>query len=354
MSPRLKNIYAKLEEKKLDGLIVSFAPNISYLTEFTSRDSYLLVSKKSNIYFTDSRYTQEAKERLKKDFSLKETKGYSTFKLLARACAELGLSRIGFEARYLPYAEYSKIRGYLNKKTGLKPTHSLVENLRELKEPRELTKIKEATRITIAALKFIRKLIRPGKKEIELAADLERFIRYQGASKSAFDIIVAAGPNSSFPHHIPGEHKIRDNDVVLIDIGAEYSGYKSDLTRTFFLGKIDILAHKIYKTVLCAQEKAIANIKPDQKIADIDSASRQHITREGYGEFFGHNLGHGIGLEVHEEPHISPKEEKPLQAGMVFTVEPAIYLPRKFGIRIEDTVLVTHKGCEVLSGALDK
>lgn len=354
MSPRLKNIRAKLEEEKLNGLIISSASNISYLTEFTSRDSYLLTSEKGNIYFTDSRYIQEAKEHLKKGFLLKEAKGYSVFKLLAQACAELGLSRVGFEARHLPYAEYSKIQRYLSKKTSLKPMHSLVESLRELKEPREIAKIRKATQITIAALKFIRKLIRPGKKEIELAADLERFIRYHGATNSAFDIIVASGPNSSFPHHIPGERKIKDNDVVLIDIGASYLGYKSDLTRTFFLGKIDVLARKIYKIVLCAQEKAIAKIRPAQEIAEIDAASRRYIAREGYGGFFGHNLGHGIGLEVHEEPHISPKEKKLLQAGMVFTVEPAIYLPRKFGIRIEDTVLVTQKGCEVLSGALHK
>lgn len=350
---RIKKIYARLEKEGLEGLIVSLPSNISYLTKFASHDSYLIVSQKKNIYFTDSRYIEEAKAGLKKTFTLTKING-SVFKLIADTCLGLGLRYIGFEERYLPFAEYKKIKEGLRKKTDLIPTHGLIDELREIKDREELEKIKKAIRITALALKFMESFISPGKKEIELVAELERFIRYHGASNSAFDIIVASGENSSFPHHTPGARKIKNNESVLVDIGVDYQGYKSDLTRIFFLGKINAYARKIYDIVLEAQDRAIKKVKPGCLINKVDAAARQYITRKGYGGFFGHNLGHSIGLDIHEEPSISAKETARLKPGMVFTVEPAIYLPHKFGVRIEDMVLVTRKGCEVLSGAVDK
>ncbi len=353
MNSRLKNIYATLEKEGLDGLIVSSPSNISYLTKFSSRDSYLIVSPKKNIYFTDSRYTEEAKAGLKKVFTLAKING-SVFKLIADACLSLGLRAIGFEERHLPFAEYKRIKEGLKKRADLIPTHGLIDELREIKDAEELKKIKKAIEITALALKFIENFILPGKKEIEVEAELERFIRYHGATNSAFDIIVAAGANSCFPHHNPHATKIKKGESVLIDIGVDYEGYKSALTRIFFLGKINAYARKIYDIVLEAQGRAIRKIKPGCLINEIDAAARQYIARKGYGGFFGHNLGHNIGLDIHEEPAISGKETAKLKPGMVFTVEPAIYLPHKFGIRIEDMVLVSEKGCEVLSGAVHK
>ncbi|MDI6759029.1 MAG: Xaa-Pro peptidase family protein [Candidatus Omnitrophota bacterium] len=371
MSLRLEKIYARLEQENLDGLIVSSPANISYLVEFKSRDSYLLVSRKKNVYFTDSRYIEEAKENfnlktfpglkansrrifnsikgnLKETFVLRKTNG-SVFKLIAGSCIELGLGRIGFEERYLPFAEYKKIKEGLKKKAIFIPIHNLIEELRQIKEPHELEGIREAIRITSKALEFIKNFIKPGQRELEVVAELARFIRYQGAENEAFDIIVASGPNSSFPHHCSSQRKLKNNEPVLIDIGVEYKGYKSDLTRVFFLGKIDILKQRIYNIVLEAQNRAIKIIKQGCLINEVDKASRQFIREKGYADFFGHNLGHGIGLEVHELPTIGACEEVALEAGMVFSVEPAIYLPGKFGIRIEDLVLVTKKGCEVIS-----
>jgi len=350
---RITKIQARLEQENLDGLIVSLPSNISYLTKFLSRDSYLLLSKKQNIYFTDSRYLEEAKKMLKRTALLKKING-SVFKLIAGACIKQGLKRIGFEERYLAFAEYKKIEEGFDKTMHLVPTHSFIETLRQIKDREEIEKIKKAVQITGSALKFIKKFISPGKSEIEIVAELERFIRYHGASNSAFDIIVASGPNSSLPHHIPSQRKIRKNEPVLIDIGVDYLGYKSDLTRIFFLGKINGLAAKVYDIVLKAQELAIEKIKPAKRIAEIDKAARQYITHKGYGGFFGHNLGHGVGLDIHEEPHISAQENNTVKPGMVFTVEPAIYLPGKFGIRIEDMVLVTKESCEVLSGTVNK
>jgi len=353
MGSPIKKIHTKLDQENLDGLILSSSPNISYLTGYSSRDAYLVVSKKKNVYLTDARYIEELKCNLHKNFLIKKING-SVFKIIADICKILGLKRLGFEERYLPFAEYKKIREELNKAVDLIPTHSLVEELRQLKCKEELDKIKKATQITIKALEFIQRFISPGKKEIEVAAELERFIRYHGARTCAFDIIVASGPNSSFPHHLTSQRKMKKNEPVLIDLGVDYFGYKSDLTRVFFLGKITPIFRRIYDIVLRAQEQAIEKIKPSVFINKIDAAARQYITQKGFGGFFYHNLGHGLGLEVHELPHISGKENNTLKAGMVFTVEPAIYLPDKFGVRIEDMVLVTHKGCEIISDHLHK
>jgi len=349
----IKKIYAKLAQENFDGLIVSLPANISYLTNYTSRDSYFLISKKENIYITDSRYTQEAKKHLQKIATIKKSNG-SVFRIIADLCRDLGLKRLAFEERYLPFAEYKKIKEELNKRRDLIPTYGMVEELRQIKTAEELEKIKRAIQITIKAFKFIKDFISPGKKEIEVAAELERFIRYNGARKEAFDIIVASGPNSGFPHHLTSQRKIKNNEPVLVDIGVDYLGYKSDLTRVFFLGKISPTVKKIYDIVSKAQDKAISQIKPAVAINKIDTAARQYITQKGYGGFFGHNLGHGIGLEVHEEPCISRKENRKLKTGMVFTVEPGIYLPNNFGIRLEDIVLVTREKCEIISGSLNK
>ena len=355
VNSRIKNAYNKLAQENLDALIVCCPANISYLLKFPSRDSYLLFSRQKNVYFTDSRYTEEAGRHLGGIAEIKKTNG-SVFKAISSACCDLGLKRIGFEERYLPYAEYNKIHEGFKKKGAvvLVPTHSLIEEFRQIKDEGEIEKIKKAVKITLLALRFIEDFISAGKKEIEVVAELERFIRYHGADNSAFDIIVASGANSSFPHHIPSEKKIKNNEPVLVDIGIDYMGYKSDLTRVFFLGKITSLAQKIHDIVLQAQERAINKVKPDCPIAGIDKASRQYITQKGYGAFFGHNTGHGIGLEIHEEPHISGNQNSLLRPGMVFTIEPAIYLPRKFGIRIEDMVLVTKKGREILGGTIHK
>jgi Xaa-Pro aminopeptidase len=353
MDSRLKNIYEKLKQQNLDGLIVSHPFNISYLTRFTSRDAYLLLTKKENIYITDSRYTEEAKINLSEDFTVKKINGF-VFKVITDACHGLGLKRLGFEERHLTFGEYKKIRQGLNRAVDFMPTHSLIEETRQIKTKEELEKIKKAVHIAMGALKFIRDFISPGKKEIEVAAEIERFIRYKGARSASFDIIVASGPNSSFPHHITSQRKIKNNEPVLIDLGVDYCGYKSDLTRVFFLGKISSITGRIYDIVRQAQDKAIKKIKPGVLIKEVDAAARQYITHQGFGGFFCHNLGHGIGLEVHEEPHISGKENNKLKSGMVFTIEPAVYLPHKFGIRIEDMVLVTPEGNEVLNDSINK
>ncbi len=353
MNSRLKSIHAQLQTRNLDGLLVSLPANISYLTEFLSRDAYLLVSSKKNIYFTDSRYTEESKIYLKNNARLKECNGF-VFGHIAEAMVSLGLKKVGFEERHLAFAEVVKIKEYCRGRIELIPTHSLVEDKRQIKDVVEIVKLRKAAQITALALVHIKQFLVPGVKEIEVVGELERFIRYQGARVSAFDIIVASGPNSSQPHHLSGERKLKTNEPVLIDLGVDYQGYKSDLTRVLFLGKINILLRKVYDIVLQAQELAIKRIHPGAEMAEIDRVAREYITAKGYGKFFTHNLGHGFGLEVHEAPHLSGRESSAILPGMTFTVEPGVYLPGKFGIRIEDMVLITNKGCEVISGAIHK
>ncbi len=348
-----KELIKELRANGLDGLIVSSLTDISYLTKTLNPDAYLLASLKGLIYFTDSRYTEEAKIKLKGIANLKSINGF-VFKSIAGACLDLGLKKVGFQERHLPYAEYKKIKEYLKAKAYLIPTYGILEGMRMIKGPQELAKIRKALKITALAMEFIKDFIRPGVRELEIAAEWERFIRYQGAAGSAFDLIVASGANSAFPHHTPTSRKITDNDTVLIDAGVDYLGYKSDLTRVFFLGKINSLARRIYALVLKAQAMAIKKIKPGEKASIIDAASRRYIVSKGYGNCFVHSLGHGVGLDIHEGPNISGKSEEILREGMVFTVEPAVYFPGEFGIRVEDMVLVTKNGCEVLSGLINK
>ena len=353
MNYRLKSIHSALKQRRLDALLVTCPANISYLTQSPSRDAYLLVTPEGNIYFTDSRYTEEAQAFLKGNAKLKECNGF-IFQHIAQEILDLKLGKIGFEERHLPFAEFGKIKEYASGNFDLIPTHSIVEDKRAVKDAQEIAKLREATGITALALEYIRQFLVPGIKEIEIVGELARFIRYQGARAPAFDIIVASGPNSSKPHHLSGDRKLKNNEPVLIDLGVDYQGYKSDLTRVFFLGKISTLARKVYDVVLGAQELAIRRIRPGAEIAEIDRVARSYIAKKGYAKYFSHNLGHGFGLEVHEYPHISGREASALKPGMTFTVEPGVYLPGKFGIRIEDMVLITRKGCEVLSGSVNK
>ena len=353
MNYSLRSIYSVLEQKRLDGLLVSLAANISYLLGAESRDSYLLVSKKENIYFTDRRYSEEARNFLKKNARLKECNG-SVFKHIAESILRLRLNKVGIEERYLPLAEFTRIKGHSKGNFNLIPTHSIVEDKRLIKDAPEISKIRKAVQISASALKYAQRFLVPGIKEIEIVAEIERFIRYEGAKASSFDIIVASGPNSSQPHHLSGVRKLKNNELVLIDFGVDYQGYKSDLTRVLFLGKINFLARRVYNIVRKAQEKAIKKIAPGAEMAEIDRVAREYIAKKGYASHFTHNLGHGFGLEVHEEPRISPHESSAIRPGMTFTIEPGIYLPGKFGVRIEDMILVTRKGCEVLSGSINK
>jgi Xaa-Pro aminopeptidase len=351
MASRLNSLLEKLKTGSLDGLLVSKEANVSYLCRQPTRDSYLLASGNKAYFITDFRYASHARKNIKGAdvFQYK-----SLFRDIASLAGRLKIRRLGFEARDLNFAEYSRIKDCAGPKIKLIDTFNLIESARQIKSPQEVEDIRKAISITASAFRFLRGFLRPGRSELEVVGELERFIRLQGAERCAFEIIAASGPNSSYPHAPVSTRIIRPGEPLLIDIGVEVNGYKSDLTRVFFLDKITQAQRKIYKIVQEAQRLAIEAVRPGRQISDIDRAARAHIARSGYGRYFGHSLGHGAGLEVHEDPSISAKNKSPLKEGMVFTIEPGIYLPGKFGIRLEDMVLVTKKGVEVLSGAIDK
>lgn len=355
MNTRLKKAYSGLKSKNLHGLIIFSQANIAYLTGFNSSDAYLLISPCGNVYFTDSRYTAAAKQALGNAFRIEQISGPSLYSAMAACCKDLKLRRLGFEASRISLLQYQRLRRQFGKPLELTAVQDLIEEIRQIKDKNELIKLKKAVDITVKALNYIRDKIVPGVREIEIAGELERFVRYNGASGTAFEIIVASGSNSAFAHHRPTRRKLLANEPVLIDIGVDFEGYKSDLTRVFFSDKIKILEKSIYNAVLQAQDLAISKAKEGVCACELDRECRSFIERSGYGKWvYGHGVGHGVGLEVHEAPALSVNSRTQLKAGMIITVEPAVYMHGRFGIRLEDMVLITKTGSEVLSGTLNK
>lgn len=343
----LSSLKKRLAKENLDALFVSKSENVSYLSGFSGHDSYLLITQGKDFFITDFRYIHQAKAQTS-GFRIEEVGKMNHFDLAASLIEKNKLDRIGFEAKYISYGEVGKIRDRLSKQQFL-PAYDLVEDIRVIKTFHEIKKIKKATDIALAVLNDVRQNIKPGDKENELAAFIEYQMRMRGAESASFDIIVLSGKNSTMPHGRPSYKAIGANEAVLIDTGARLDGYNSDLTRVFFLGKIPAIVRRVYDVVKKAQAMAIKAIKPGISASAVDAVARNYIQKHGWGKYFGHSLGHGIGKEVHESPWLSPKSKTILKPGMVFTVEPAVYLPGVGGIRLEEMVLVRDRGTEVLS-----
>jgi len=348
---QIKLLQNKLKQDNLDGLLVTKDANIAYLTDYDSRDSWLLISKRGSFFITDFRYIAEARNNLT-GIDVIKIDG-SIFGTVARLAKNLGIRKLGFDSKSLSYAEFKSIKIELVSGIDFISTFDFVETLREKKSQEEISRIKKAIKINMDVLRLAKSIVRPGLTEREVALRLEYFIKSKDADL-AFDTIVASGPNSAMPHAPLTNRKLRTNEPVLIDIGVAFQGYRSDLTRTCFLGTIPVSFKRIYESVLASQEAAIKNISAGKQICDIDRIARNFLNERKLGKFFGHSLGHGVGRETHENPSISSRNRERLSSNMVFTVEPAVYLNGKFGIRIEDMVLVKKNKCEVLSGALDK
>jgi Xaa-Pro aminopeptidase len=349
MHGRFEKILERLNILKVDALLLNSKPNVSYAAGFSAADAYLLATKQGMTLVTDFRYAADFKRYAQAHFQIRQYQG-SIFKTITRMIKDEALRSVGFESRHLTFAECQILNDLIKKSATFIPCEETLEPLREIKEEVEIKHIKEAVRITLKTYDFIEKKLKAGITELEVAAEIERFIRLQGAQASAFETIVASGPNSSYPHAAISRRSLRNAEPVIIDMGVEYNGYKCDLTRTFFLGKIPATVQQAARIVRRAQAEAIQTIRPGRMIKEIDARARHYIARQGFGENFGHALGHGIGLEVHESPSINKKNQHRVKVGMVFTVEPGIYLPGKFGIRMEEMVLVTRNGVEVLSG----
>lgn len=350
MKNRLLKLISEFPKNKIDSFIVTKDVNIKYLTGYDSCDSWLFITPKKSFYITDSRYILEARKKLKNARVVLYEKSF--FVEIFNIAKELKLENIGFEEHHLTVAQLKAFQKECPRVLNLIGVDNLVEKIRELKDAFEIKQLKESLLAHNEALLYLNKIIKPGLTEENIFSRLDDFVKLIGA-QFAFEPIIASGVNSCYPHAKLTKRRILENDVVLVDIGIDKNGYKSDLTRMFLLGKIPQFISEIIEKVRHAQALAIRNIKAGTSVKEVDSIARGYLAKSGLDKYFTHSLGHGLGLEVHERPRLSQKDSSILKEGMVVTVEPAVYIPNKFGVRIEDMVLVTKKGCEVLSGYIN-
>jgi Xaa-Pro aminopeptidase len=346
-SPLVNKLQENLEEQGLDALLVTHLPNVFYLTGFSGSSGALLVFRHTAVFLTDGRYTEQASREVENARVKGAQKG-----LMPAAASVLfkhGARRVALESRHLTYEMYRWLKKELGSGARLVPSVNWVEELREVKAPAEVQKIRASLRTVMAAFEETLPLVRPGVRERELSAELEYRMKRHGAQKVSFDLIVASGPRSALPHGIASDRKVCRNEFLVFDLGAILRGYSSDFTRTVYVGRPSRRAREIYKIVAESQECAIAGVRAGISAAHIDHLARNVIERKGYGRNFVHSTGHGIGVEVHEAPLIGARSTAVLRAGQVVTVEPGIYLPHYGGVRIEDIVVVGQRGCRNLT-----
>ncbi|MFO7996144.1 MAG: Xaa-Pro peptidase family protein [Dehalococcoidia bacterium] len=347
---RLQKLRTSVVEKGLDGLLVSRPENLRYLSGFTGSPGLLFISGQHAILATDFRYVQQARGE-SSGFEIIQTKR-ELRDWFPGLVSDLGWHKLGFEADYVSYDGHQQFRRAIETRqvnVELVPTSGLVEHLRSMKEPEELRLINKAVALADAAFEQAKAVIRAGVTEKEAAWEIEKFLRQEGSEGTPFEIIVAAGSNSALPHARPTERTICAGEPILLDMGARISGYCSDLSRTLFLGETDKTMREIYDIVLKAQTAAVEGVRSGMKASQADKLARSVIEQAGYGEDFGHGLGHGVGLAVHEFPALGPASSDSLADGMVFTMEPGIYLAGQGGVRIEDMVVLENGKARVLS-----
>ncbi len=337
-----------LAEQRLDALVVSAAPNVVYLTGFTGDNSIAVVTPAGTVLFTDPRFTYQAAGEV--DCPVRICRG----PLPAAAGALIrrrGLRRVGFERSRISYETYTRLEDSLPMGAALKPVAGLVETLRMVKSAEEIEAIRGAAQTTSQVFRDVLPRLRPGVTELEAAAEIDYRMRRRGASGPAFETIVASGARSALPHAHPTAKAFAPREPVLLDMGAVRDGYASDMTRTVFLGGAKAAARRIYRAVLEAQHAALAAVREGVTAAYVDRQARLALRARKLDRFFLHSTGHGLGLEIHESPRVGRKDKTRLRAGMVITIEPGVYVEGLGGVRIEDTVLVTGDGCEILTPA---
>jgi Xaa-Pro aminopeptidase len=366
--PRLARAREAFSALQTDTLVVSHLPNIRYLTGFNGTAGLLVLTQTLCTLVVDFRYRTAARELIARD-QLSEhitlnvpTETYED--ALVALLHDIGAHRIGVEAASMSVSRFNKLSRKLADKAPtplrshggvpvLVPTEGVIERRRAVKDADEIATLREAGRRICQAAPEAVKYVRPGRSELEVSSDVDALIRRAGFERVAFETIVASGPNSALPHARPGSRILQDGDGVVLDFGGVYDGYCVDLTRTVQLGDTGERFRQLFAAVAEAQRAAIASIRPGVKGSEVDHAARHALSRYGLEEFFGHGTGHGLGLEVHEEPRIGKRitglPDHELEPGMIFTIEPGVYVEGVGGVRIEDDVLVTASGCEILT-----
>jgi Xaa-Pro aminopeptidase len=345
IAARRARLSAELPQHKVDALLITALPNVRYLSGFTGSNGTVLLTTERAVLFTDPRYQTQAP--LETDCDVKIAKGPVLAEAL-KLLKKLGVKRVGFERNRASFETYDYLK---REAAGVKLVGlaGLVERLRMVKSAVEIATIKASVELNSAALEQVLSTFRHGTTEVDLAAEIEYRMRRLGADGPAFDTIVASGARSALPHAHPTAAAAANDQLLLIDMGAFVDGYASDMTRTFGVGRLGSKAKRIYRAVLESQLAAIDAVKAGIPASSVDRAARSVLRRHGFEKMFIHSTGHGLGLEIHEGPRIGRKEATRLEAGMAITIEPGVYVEGFGGVRIEDTVVVTDTGCQVLT-----
>lgn len=348
MKKRIDSLRSIMIKENLNGVIITSNDNIRYLSGSPGSDSIIIITPKKAYFATDFRYIETASELTKKGYEvvLIEEGMKSIVELLKKLFVGKAL-RMGFE-NSVAYGYFDSIKEALEGCIYVDVAHELLE-IRAIKDAFELESMATAAKIADMAFSHILKTVKIGMSELEVAAELEYIMKKNGASYPAFETIAISGKKTSMPHGIPDDKKLENHDPVTLDFGANYKGYCSDMTRTFFMGTPTPELEKIYRIVYKAQKQAQDYVKEDVTGYNVDKVARDIIDKEGYGKYFGHSTGHGVGLLIHEEPRLSVKSKAVLKANMAVTVEPGIYIPNLGGVRIENTVIVEQGGCRPLN-----
>lgn len=348
MKSRVERLQLKIAELELDALLITNAGNRRYISGFTGSTGTVLITTNAAFFLTDGRYTEQATQQCQGFEIITFTNPPGELHFISELLTLKGIKRVGFEKNTITYGQFELYSQKFND-VELVGIEGVVESLRIIKDETEVNIIRQAAQIADEAFSHILTFIRPGITELDVSNELEFFMRKKGAECSSFDIIVASGPRSALPHGRASERVIQPNEFVKMDYGARFKGYVSDLTRTVVIGEPSDKHREIYNIVLEAQLKGVNDIKPGMTGKEADALTRDVITKYGYGPQYSHTTGHGIGIDIHEGPRLAATSDTVLEPGMVVTVEPGIYIPDFGGVRIEDDVLITENGREILT-----
>lgn len=343
----IDKIKRALSKYKLEAMLLTGEVNRRYASSFHSSAGVMLITREKAFFFTDSRYSEAAEKQISGAEVCKVSGGKKYSDYINDVISSAGILKIGFEEKIMTVSDYEKFKKSLNAE--MQPAQVLMENLRAVKDQKEIEAMKKAQKITEAAFSDILGIIKEGMTELQLKAELICSLYRHGAESISFDPIVVSGPNSSMPHGKAGPKKLVRGEFITLDFGCVWGGYCSDMTRTVALGSATKEMRKVYDTVLRAQIAGIERASAGVSGKDVDFAARSVIEKAGYGEYFGHGFGHGLGMEIHESPSASPFEDKELKPGMVISAEPGIYLPGKFGVRIEDVIVISKNSVKNLT-----
>jgi Xaa-Pro aminopeptidase len=348
---RQRKLRGHLATTRFDGLLISHLPNIRYLCGFTGSAGLLLVEEAGSVFFTDVRYDTQAHEEVKAAKVVIANKSVLTAlgEFLAGRRRRTKGWTIGIEAEHFTIAEKKRLTKLRPSGVNLKDAPAMVERARMVKDGEELQLIRTAVGLGAKLFDRALEVIRPGVKEVEVAAEMELAARRGGAEEMSFPTIIASGARSALPHGRATQQAVAPGGFVVCDFGVILAGYCSDQTRTVWVGEPSKEARQAYEAVKEAQEAAIAAVRPGARVGEVDAAARKVLSKAGLGRYFTHSTGHGVGLEIHEAPRVAAGQKEVLKPGMVITIEPGVYFPGKWGVRIEDMVAVNDGGCEVLT-----